>query len=266
MKCPFCDANISEQSFFCPDCGKKIPRCPRCGRWYDANTKFCPKDGTKIEQDDVWNQEEVIRTVKQGKPDENDNRVSKKKVVIIIIVAVAIVAMGFLLVKAGMFLKKGNKGTSQYDNGDYVYSPLDKNISYDEDKYTVYYNNMLMAYLTENISEEEASEMAGSVDGELVGYISGCMNAIQIKVEETDLKGLESLADNLMESENVIYATFDFPISMDEEDVTNPWEDADEHNEINYNANEDNPDGNDWWAEAIGAYTAWNIVDSGDMN
>ncbi|MCD8115653.1 MAG: S8 family serine peptidase [Oscillospiraceae bacterium] len=47
-------------------------------------------------------------------------------------------------------------------------------------------------------------------------------------------------------------------MAITESDDSNPWSDGD----VISDKNEDNPSGNDWWAEAIDAYSAWEYVDS----
>ena len=50
MKCPYCNAETSDDSLFCGACGKKLPlqkECIKCGKPIDANSEFCPYCGTK---------------------------------------------------------------------------------------------------------------------------------------------------------------------------------------------------------------------------
>ena len=50
MKCPYCNAEISDDSLFCGSCGKKLPQqkeCVRCGKIIDVNSDFCPYCGAK---------------------------------------------------------------------------------------------------------------------------------------------------------------------------------------------------------------------------
>ena len=48
MKCPYCKAEISDDSQFCGNCGKKLPqekKCVKCGKSLDVNCDFCPYCG-----------------------------------------------------------------------------------------------------------------------------------------------------------------------------------------------------------------------------
>ena len=120
----------------------------------------------------------------------------------------------------------------------------------------------MSVYLLSDLSEKEEKTLAGLVNGQIVSDISGCINFVQIKVKESSLEELNRIADTLNQSEGVLYASYDAPmfIQLSAAD-NNPWSDNTSTPEID-RGNEDNPDGNDWWAEAIGAYTAWEYVDS----
>ena len=47
MKCPICQKEIAENTLFCVNYGKKIPRCPSCGEVI-RRKKFCIKDGIEL--------------------------------------------------------------------------------------------------------------------------------------------------------------------------------------------------------------------------
>lgn len=50
MRCPYCNAEISDDSLFCGSCGKKLPQqkeCVKCGKPIDSNSDFCPYCGAK---------------------------------------------------------------------------------------------------------------------------------------------------------------------------------------------------------------------------
>ena len=144
-----------------------------------------------------------------------------------------------------------------FDNGDYVFTPAEEHIAYDVESNMIYFNNQLIVYTFSELSEDDAVKLAGLVKGKIVGHLSGGINALQIQVKASTLDELESMANKLMESENVLYAGYDYPmqpspIAAD----SNPWSAADDNPEPD-RSNESAPSGNDWWAEAIGAYTAW---------
>lgn len=272
MKCPYCKTQIKDDSKFCPNCKKRIFRCPSCGGALCLNQKFCSNDGMPIPKS-VYKEELASET------DKKNTRKRKKIFVSVIIIALAIIVVGFGL--GGYFLYKDvmkkkyekysqkiskpidektiEENTVTYKNGDSIYHPQEESLAWDEEEHTLYYDNLITVYLAKEISREEAEKMAESINGEVVTDIRGIMNTLQIMVQPTDLENLMQLSDKLMELENVLYASYDFPMEVETasipENDRNPW--GGEQNR----GCEESPDGNDWWAEAIGAYTAWKYDD-----
>ena len=152
----------------------------------------------------------------------------------------------------------------EYENGDTVFVPSEFNLDYNKEEGIVFYNNTLSVYLTKDISSSEEQRLANLCNGEVVGRIKGTVNVLQIKVTPTDFSTLESFSDLLMKENAVLYATYEFPMEVDFDADNNPWRYG-EKNESD-KGNESDPKGNDWWAEAIGAYSAWEYTDSGLIN
>src|SRR5215472_10027863 len=49
MQCPSCNANVADDSKFCPDCGAPLPRpCPACGHLNAARSTFCSECGARL--------------------------------------------------------------------------------------------------------------------------------------------------------------------------------------------------------------------------
>ncbi|MBR1688553.1 MAG: zinc ribbon domain-containing protein [Prevotella sp.] len=51
MKCLNCNAEISDNAKFCPECGSKVERvshCSQCGTELASGAKFCPECGTPV--------------------------------------------------------------------------------------------------------------------------------------------------------------------------------------------------------------------------
>lgn len=154
-----------------------------------------------------------------------------------------------------------------YDNNDKVYHPSMDSLAFDSENAALYYENLLDVYLWSEISEEEKRELAGIVDGEVVGDINGSINMLQIQTDADGFSELTEMAELLMQSDLVLYASCAFPVDFSENNALyeseyspsmadeNPWRDEDDR------GNEEEPAGNDWWAEAIGAYTAWQYAD-----
>ncbi len=148
---------------------------------------------------------------------------------------------------------KEDEKTTRISDKDYTYHPSADSVTFDKEKNVIYFNNLLIAYTVDNLSDSEAMELAKSVDGIVAGKISGSINAVQIKVKSTDLNGLNHGAEVLMKSEDVLFAGYDYPIDISS---NNTWS-SDKNKPEGDLGNESKPEGNDWWAEAVGAYTAW---------
>ncbi len=151
--------------------------------------------------------------------------------------------------------EEAEEETISYADNWTVLRPSTDNILLDEETGTIYYDNILMVYLLNDPSSDILEGMAQLVGGEIAGYAQKAQ-LLQIRVPSTDLEALNTLAGNLMNSEYseyVMYATFDFPLSLSDQDA-NPWS---EDGKVIEDKNSETAGGNDWWAEAIGAYTAW---------
>lgn len=138
-------------------------------------------------------------------------------------------------------------------NGDTFYTPDGTHLSFDDDRAVLYYDNVLIVYTFDDLSMTDIDEVAELVDGETVGVVKGGIHSLQIKVAETNLAGLESLCNTLMKDSRVMYACAEYPVQIMGTQNNNPW-DEDDTERL---GNEEYPGGSDWWAEAIGAYTAW---------
>ncbi|MCD7765168.1 MAG: S8 family serine peptidase [Lachnospiraceae bacterium] len=157
-----------------------------------------------------------------------------------------------------------------YENGDFVYTYTEDHIVLDTDEWVIYVDELVDVFLTEELSGAEKQELAAQVNGTIVTDISGIVNMMQILVDETDYAGICEYVDILNENETVRSAAYDTPYYMEENYTdTNPWSSlgwefddtvADSFH-LDYEhlleGDESNPDGRNWWAEAIGAYTAW---------
>lgn len=234
--------------------------CPGCKKKIDKKSKFCPWCGSNIVMEEKHERCYWIRRL---------------------LVAVTIMAGFFCIFFIIVAIQKKKEAESEnnsinlvddiqkFSNGDYVYNPSEDTVKYDEENYVIYYDELLIVYLDNNISSEERNALVKLVDGELVGNLSGCMNVIEIKVDHAEYLELEKKAEKLMEDETVLYADVEMPMTADSSvsEDQNPWEaDTDVHNEKNHDGNEKEPGGNDWWAEPIEAYTAWQYIDSGQVD
>ncbi len=141
--------------------------------------------------------------------------------------------------------------TVTYDDGDYVYTPSEDHIFLDDTENMIYYDNLITVYLDKQISDQEKEKLKEQIDGEsIVSDLSGTINVLDIMVAPSDYAKLQQKAEEAAKLDGVQYAMISFPV-MPEEDTAAYWDGDDDI------GNEASPSGADWWAEAIGAYSAW---------
>lgn len=141
-------------------------------------------------------------------------------------------------------------------NGDSFYTPTIEHCVPNADNTLLYYNNLLVAFTKFDLTAEQMDDISSSIGGKSVGVVSGAIHAFQIIVPDTTYEELSLLAEALMERQEVLYACCEYPVQiMCVQADDNPWSYDDTY--VESRGNEENPDGHDWWAEAIGAYTAW---------
>lgn len=156
----------------------------------------------------------------------------------------------------------------RHDNGDIVFSKAGELLTDDEGASFPYYSGLLTVYLREKPTEEVLRRLPALVGGELVSYLNGTLRVLEIRVPAEDRASLEALAEILQADSAVLYAGLSVALEMNDAkaepgiapDDPTPW-----FGEGNRRGDEANPGGNDWWAEAIGAYTAWQYEDLSAM-
>lgn len=138
--------------------------------------------------------------------------------------------------------------------------PSEENLFYDQENHALYYNNLISAFTVGNLSYSESQRLAELIDGTVVGSLSDSLSLLQFSIEDADYDTLCSKIDILNQQETIQYAYYEFP-SMNSElsGDSNPWSDG--RTADSDRGNEEKPGGNDWWAEAIGAYTSWKLAD-----
>lgn len=247
--------------------------CTRCGAKLDEATKLCPNCDLipKMEK------RQISRTKKRS-------RFYMKLILCILLfstlsVCVTGILMHFKIISFPFISSENTTPSNEnknltFKNGDYVFTPSQEYIQYDEKNSVLYFNNQLIVYTFSNLSEDHANSLAERIDGKIVGSISGQVNALQIQVKTSSLDELSSMSAQLMELPDVLYAGYDYPIQLLSTTNASNLQGIAETISTSTQNSENNSSEIPWWADAIGADSAWNysekcqpikigIIDSG---
>ena len=216
-------------------------KCKKCKTKLTKEDTFCPKCGQKVLHYGKW---------------------------IVLGICLQIILLSgiiFAAWKGGWLDYLKSKKYAPATNQDIVYQPDENDINFDEETAALYYDNMILVYTWDNLSESVAQKLADKVNGTVVGDISGIVNLLQIQVEHSSFNEIQAYVETLSADENVLYASYDQPIFMEEtaasaDDISDPWSENPREPGPD-RGNEENPAGTDWAWEAIGAYSAWKYED-----
>lgn len=137
------------------------------------------------------------------------------------------------------------------------YVPNVENIVYQNESNSLgYVNNMILVFFNSTASDKEISDVVNSVNGTVVGRIAG-INQYQIQIAPTEYDELVLICNRLIENQSVNYAIIDTIITMDDNETPNdPWKDRFQ-GLWGVDWDENNPDGYNWWVEAVKVPSAW---------
>lgn len=137
-----------------------------------------------------------------------------------------------------------------------LYMPSEDTLTLDEDTGTIYVNNIILIFFNQGTSDEDIKSVIGSVNGTVVGSIP-LIDQYQVQIESHTLTELKQICDDLKQNESVFEATYDQAFEMDSNVVPDdPWKKTWFSKE---DWSEKNPNGSNWWVEAIEAPSAWSM-------
>lgn len=141
------------------------------------------------------------------------------------------------------------------------YVPNAENIVYQNESSSLgYVNNMILVFFNSTASEKDVNDVVNSVNGTVVGRIAG-INQYQIQIAPTEYDELVQICNRLIENQSVNYAIIDTVITMDDNETPNdPWKDKFQ-GLWGVDWDENNPDGYNWWIEAVKVPSAWDYDD-----
>src|SRR5699024_8421629 len=142
-----------------------------------------------------------------------------------------------------------------YENGDYVYQPLNEEIQYDEQEGILFFEGLLNVMFNSELVDPDIKEIADEVNGQVVGNLQGAINMVQIKVEtSSSYTELTAIANEINKKDIVKYASVSSPLFASDLHLNGRKKNSEVIDEVN-------PEGENWWAEAINAYSSWAFLD-----
>lgn len=161
--------------------------------------------------------------------------------------------------------KSGSEGkTVTMENGSTVFVPGPDDIAEDESTGLRYLKRIILVYPVGDPDEALQKKLSEEAGGKVVGVQSGTVPIVEIRTSAEDYSELRTIADRLAALPEVIFADPETVYEMESETVNTitqdltPW--SADGNEIEDKGKEFSPYGNDWWAEAIRAYSAWDAL------
>lgn len=143
------------------------------------------------------------------------------------------------------------------DSSDVFYEPKAESVTVLDDG-SAYINDVVSVFFKDSADDSDVERIADKLNGEAVGS-SGWMNEVEFKIEKTDFAGIEKLCDELMEDEDVEFASCSIATPVSEEYVPeDPWDgwvNWDEDAENSYSSY------NNWWITATHTDEAWSYMD-----
>lgn len=249
--------------------------CGKCGSRLDKKTGFCPNcNGEEL----YASKHRRLTSKKRVKaPTREQSKTSIRKVLLLTIIIISICfglicvlsyfniidvqIISYFLYRNGIVQKIEAAPDPQNDN----YIPTEEDTKYDEEKNIIYADDELVVIFDSSVEDSQLNEVIEFLNGDVVGVIPE-LNLYQISLPGSySLDQIETIANDLMvKYEFVSFATYDSatPNANDAVYVPNdPWnKDVDQNDWI-----DNDVDGSNWWAEAIGLRDAWDYNEQFDF-
>ena len=135
-----------------------------------------------------------------------------------------------------------------------LYVPEEDALEYDEASDIVYVNDIILLFFKPGTSGEDRNRVISSIGGTIAGSIP-FIDQYQVKISPRSLDELKQICSELKREACVSDALFDQAFALSTDQIPDdPWKKKETWSE-------ENPDGRNWWLEAIDAVTAWDMND-----
>lgn len=238
--------------------------CDKCGRQIGDDAKFCQYCGN------------VMGEINKGR-NNRDKHINIKLIIGTAVGASVVLCIVGLLLHNGVI---GDSGDSNSQSGSqdmiaqenletddaagfeaYYESIIDDEVVFENE--TVYVDSQILITATDGVSKDQVEEIAKEQGGTIAGYIS-ISNDYQI--EFTDGKTyneLEEIIDKLEQDDRLENVMLNYAVQMNTDAVNykkDPWIDAALDSDTSgFEWSEVEPDGSNWWAEAIMMPSVWDM-------
>lgn len=150
---------------------------------------------------------------------------------------------------------------------DGVYHPAQGDFQIDDETGIAYVNNIIIVYFNDGTTKEEREKSVKSVDGDIVAS-DEFIDMYIVKVKQQSLPELKQICEKLNKQDCVDEAMCDYGARVTLDMIPDdPWDSRsfwdkfwsrpDWGDLIKQHWDENDPKGNNWWAEAIDAPSAW---------
>lgn len=262
--CAKCGSRLNEEARLCPYCDAeqiKKQSQPFTGQAEPAaeNTNPVQRPELQLNKKEKWSK----LSLKQKTGNILRNLILGAMLCSLFISAICGITVYYGFVDIPIVAKIMNKvgifSTSDFINKDInqSYVPNKENIIYpDENDGIGYVNNMILVSFYSKASQSEIDDVVNSINGTVVGRIEG-INQYQIEVAPATYEELKLICERLKENQSVKVAIIDTVITIENTEIPNdPWKDKFQ-GFWGVDWDESNPDGYNWWVEAVKVPSAW---------
>ncbi len=249
--------------------------CKKCGTELNEGAAFCKKCGTPTGTS--GDRKEDIKQPEDKKSKKKKRGGFKGVIFSIILLVFACVILKSLFPEIISPTKEDDyePEVSDVKSEDTLYEFDEANVSLDEETGIEYVNNILIIFFTDDANEADVQSVVDSLKGKIVGRIP-LFNQYQVEVGKKSFSELNNLCNELEKSDKVEYASADIALRIQTDSVEpdDPWP-AKRFNGLKagweglfqtIKWDEKNPNGANWWLEAINAPTAWAMIDKETVN